>query len=76
MRQTLLDQLAQFKTVAALSVGIAASAIALNHWGFFNLIEWAIRDQWVRSRCPQLSRTLPPSYRLKRAFHFVGDRAL
>jgi adenylate cyclase len=48
MRQTLLDQVGQFKTVAALSVGIAASAIALNHWGFFNLIEWAIRDQWVR----------------------------
>ncbi|MEM8639076.1 MAG: adenylate/guanylate cyclase domain-containing protein [Cyanobacteria bacterium P01_G01_bin.54] len=31
-----------------LAMGILVSAIAVDHWGMFNLLEWAVRDQWVQ----------------------------
>ncbi|NEO84127.1 MAG: CHASE2 domain-containing protein [Spirulina sp. SIO3F2] len=46
----LFSQLAQFKPISVLSFGIMISMIAVNHSGLLNLIEWAVRDQWVRSQ--------------------------
>lgn len=44
------SQLAQFKPIGMVSLGILVSMLAVNHSGLLNLIEWAIRDQWVRSQ--------------------------
>ncbi|NEO84794.1 MAG: adenylate/guanylate cyclase domain-containing protein [Spirulina sp. SIO3F2] len=49
MSRKLWTQITQVRTIGLLSLGIAAATIALEHWEFFNLIEWQVRDQWVRS---------------------------